>query len=587
LPKLRRISSVLRTNSNNNNDQSTDSNSSGKSTDDNTVYVETLLYIVHVDDIDVPIPMNEKINEEMYDGGDEQQISSSNQIVRRFSKRTTASFNERHQLTKPSFTFSNPLRRLNSLLQTNVPSTSIQRQISNVENQNNNEKEDQTFPPPPLFINDIEQQEQQQLNIKATGSGLTDGFVEENCYFDLNAPNAELQKLVITIDGPSKADIQIEIIQTGIYRVYYNCQIPGDYHISLTYNGEHIHDSPYYLNLRARPPTATIEPIEFYVNIPCVVTVRPSISCSVFQASIQAPQGNVNLPITVHKSAKSECYEIYFVPNTSGNHYLNVHLNKIAISDNPCRLIVRPSSMKSISATGQGLFHAYTGESSHFFVSKSSNNSTTETGTFSVGISGPSTVFLDANPTEHGYEFHYKPTQSGKYLISIKNGGKHIEGSPFVCRVYNKFNETNQSFSTTYETTTQMSTSYHSLTTNQTIVQRNRSSTSEIDLDILRSSMTGDPSRVCVFGTGLYEAKPKRKATFKIDATQTGPGLLLVGLYSSLGPSERLVIKRIVSSPQLYKVSYRVRKRGQYMLVILYGSNLQHIPGSPFLVIVE
>jgi len=98
------------------------------------------------------------------------------------------------------------------------------------------------------------------------------------------------------------------------------------------------------------------------VNIPCVVTVRPSISCSVFQASIQAPQGNVNLPITVHKSAKSECYEIYFVPNTSGNHYLNVHLNKIAISDNPCRLIVRPSSMKSISATGQGLFHAYTGQ---------------------------------------------------------------------------------------------------------------------------------------------------------------------------------------------------------------------------------
>lgn len=108
LPKLRRISS--------NNDKSTDSNSSGKSTDDSTVYVETLLYIVHVDDIDVPIPMNEKIKEEMYDGGDEQQITPSNQIVRRFSKRTTASFNERHQLTKPSFTFSNPLRRLNSKL---------------------------------------------------------------------------------------------------------------------------------------------------------------------------------------------------------------------------------------------------------------------------------------------------------------------------------------------------------------------------------------------------------------------------------------------------------------------------------------
>ena len=77
--------------------------------------------------------------------------------------------------------------------------------------------------------------------------------------------------------------------------------------------------------------------------------------------------------------------------------------------------------MNRISATGQGLFHAYTGErrcdrtdenillcnsgeSSQFFVSKSANDSSSGTGTFSVGISGPSTVFLDANETEHGYE---------------------------------------------------------------------------------------------------------------------------------------------------------------------------------------
>jgi len=43
----------------------------------------------------------------------------------------------------------------------------------------------------------------------------------------LDAPNVELQKLVIAIDGPSKADIQIEVIDTGIYRVFYTCQTPG------------------------------------------------------------------------------------------------------------------------------------------------------------------------------------------------------------------------------------------------------------------------------------------------------------------------------------------------------------------------
>ncbi|CAF4308983.1 unnamed protein product [Rotaria sp. Silwood2] len=661
LPKLRRVSSILRNTTNNNNEpytknnkmvESTDrlsnksSSSSSKSTDDG-IYIETLLYIVHVDDIDLPASTTDEVTEEMYDGGDEQQTISSNKLLRRISKRTTASFNERHQTskvpiyTRPSFTFSNPLRRLNSLLKTTensstpklnssplcssttkrsssfINQSSLQRQV------NNNNKHDEAFsiprpplpPPPPSFLydNPISSIEPRP-KIRANGPGLTDGFVNDNCHFDLDAPNVELQKLVIAIDGPSKADIQIEVVDTGAYRVFYICQTPGNYHISVAYDGEQIDGSPYHLRLRAQtlqeqvvppalppstnPPHATIEPMEFYINTPCVVTVRPAVPCAVFQAYIQVPQKNINLPITVHKSAKSECYEIYFVPNTCGNYWLNVSLNHIPIFDNPHRLIVRPSSSrKSIIASGQG-------ESSQFFVSKSPNYPSSETETFTVGISGPSTVFLDANETEHGYEFHYKPMRSGKYIITIKNGGKHIQGSPFICRVYNKLNESRTVLSTMYEkendignetttaTTTQTTTSCNSLIPIQSVLNPIRSSTrstTHVDLDILRSSMTSDASQVCVFGTGLYETKPRRKTTFKIDASQAGPGLLLVGLYSSLGPCERLVVKRIMpSSPSyIYKVSYRVRIRGQYMLVILYGSNMQHVPGSPYLVTVE
>lgn len=43
-----------------------------------------------------------------------------------------------------------------------------------------------------------------------------------------------------------------------------------------------------------------------------------------------------------------------------------------------------------------------------------------------------------------------------------------------------------------------------------------------VDFDLVRSSMIGDASQVCVFGTGLYEAKKRRKASFKIDASQAG-----------------------------------------------------------------
>ncbi|CAF0883461.1 unnamed protein product [Rotaria sordida] len=668
LPKIRRVSSILRNNNNNNNNNNNESytknnkliesadrlsnksnSSSSKSTEDgNNVYIETLLYIVHVDDIDLPVSTTDEVTEEMYDGGDEQQSTSSNKIIRRVSKRTTASFNERHQTskvpiyTRPSFTFSNPLRRLNSLLKTTENSStpklnnfrlysSLTKRSSSFINQsclqsqiNNNNKHEKALPLPPpppspsyLYDNPISSTEQRPT-IQAKGPGLTDGFVNDNCHFDLDAPHAELQKLVIAVDGPSKADIQIEIIDTGIYRVFYICQTPGNYHISVTYDGEQIDGSPYHLRLRAQPlqeqvvpptlpppinpPHATIEPREFYINTPCIVTVHPVVPSAVFQAYIQAPQKNINLPITVHKSAKSECYEIYFIPNTCGNHWLNVSLNHIPIFDNPHRLIVRSSSStKSIIASGQG-------ESSQFFVSKSPNDPSSETGTFSVGISGPSTVFLDANETEHGYEFHYKPMRSGKYIITIKNGGKHIQGSPFICRVYNKLNEGRTILSimhekdndignetttaTTTQTTTTTTTSRNSLIPNQSVLNPIRSSirsTTHVDLDILRSSMIGDASQVCVFGTGLYETKPRRKTTFKIDASQAGPGLLLVGLYSSFGPCERLVVKRIMpSSPSyIYKVSYRVQVRGQYMLVILYGSNMQHVPGSPYLVTVE
>ena len=89
------------------------------------VYIETLLYIVHVDNIDVSVPDDPS---EIVPTNDDGQLSiSSNPLIRRMSKRTIASFNERHYqpqensqtslepiYARPSLNFSNPLRRLNS-----------------------------------------------------------------------------------------------------------------------------------------------------------------------------------------------------------------------------------------------------------------------------------------------------------------------------------------------------------------------------------------------------------------------------------------------------------------------------------------
>jgi hypothetical protein len=63
----------------------------------------------------------------------------------------------------------------------------------------------------------------------------------------------------------------------------------------------------------------------------------------------------------------------------------------------------RPTASNAADLVHRVISHDL-GESSQFFVSKSSNDAPATRGMFSVGISGPSTVFLDANETEHGYE---------------------------------------------------------------------------------------------------------------------------------------------------------------------------------------
>lgn len=47
-------------------------------------------------------------------------------------------------------------------------------------------------------------------------------------HLDLKASESELRQVVVAIDGPSKADIQIETMGSGIYRVYYKCALPGE-----------------------------------------------------------------------------------------------------------------------------------------------------------------------------------------------------------------------------------------------------------------------------------------------------------------------------------------------------------------------
>ena len=171
------------------------------------VYTQTLLYIVHVDEIDV---------------GNEKQHSSK--MIRRVSKRTTASFNEREGVSTPSsFSFSNPFRRLNSnsihrlfieiiftncrfiesnrsidtesfdtqserysslesieMISLNISVTPLCASTAKKPSFFNRSRNSHEFlpPPPPEFLHN-----EPQPIIRAHGPGLNDGFVDDHCSF--------------------------------------------------------------------------------------------------------------------------------------------------------------------------------------------------------------------------------------------------------------------------------------------------------------------------------------------------------------------------------------------------------------------
>lgn len=62
--------------------------------------------------------------------------------------------------------------------------------------------------------------------------------------FIVDTCNAGAGTLAVTIDGPSKVSMDCTEVEEG-YKVRYTPLVPGDYYISLKYNGYHIAGSPF------------------------------------------------------------------------------------------------------------------------------------------------------------------------------------------------------------------------------------------------------------------------------------------------------------------------------------------------------
>ncbi|KAM8868125.1 filamin B a isoform 1-T1 [Synchiropus picturatus] len=404
--------------------------------------------------------------------------------------------------------------------------------------------------------------------VRAGGPGLLGAQSGEPAEFSIWTREAGAGGLSVAVEGPSRAEISFDDRKDGSCGVSYIAQEPGDYEIGVKFNDQHIPDSPFLVPVVAqkndsrRLTVSGLQESGLKPNHPASFAVRLNGAQGKLEAKVHSPSGA--LEECVVTELERDKYAIRFIPRENGLHTIDVKFNGSHIPGSPFTTRVGEPGQTGepglVSAYGAGLERGTTGTQSEFII----NNTKAGQGALAVTIEGPSKVKMDCLEVPEGYKVLYTPMAPGNYLISIKYGGpNHIPGSPFKAKVTGSrlVSVTNASESTT-----------------MTLDPAVRLSSTSLGQSPMSWSADTDASKVLSRGTGLSRAFVGQKSSFSVDCSKAGKNMLLVGVHGPQVPCEEVLVKHLGNLQ--YNVSYLLKERGNYILVVKWGED--HIPGSPF-----
>uniref|UniRef100_A0A671QD91 Filamin-A-like n=1 Tax=Sinocyclocheilus anshuiensis TaxID=1608454 RepID=A0A671QD91_9TELE len=380
--------------------------------------------------------------------------------------------------------------------------------------------------------------------VHAGGPGLERAEAGVPAEFSIWTREAGAGGLSIAVEGPSKAEIAFEDRKDGSSGVSYIVQEPGDYEVSIRFNDEHIPDSPFVVPVASpshdarRLTVASLQESGLKVNQPASFAVSLNGAKGVIDAKVHSPSGALEECCVTE--IDEDKYAVRFIPRENGLYLIDVKFNGSHIPGSPFKIRVGETGQAGdpgmVSAYGAGLEGGTTGSPCEFIV----NTSSAGPGALAVTIDGPSKVKMDCQECPEGYKVTYTPMAPGNYLISIKYGGPyHIVGSPFKAKITGMKKKSSR---------------------------------------LVNSHSISDTSRVVAKGLGLNKGFIGQKNTFSVDCSKAGRNMLLVGVDGPKVPCEEILVKHLGN--RLYNVSYQLKEKGEYILVVKWGD--EHIPGSPY-----
>lgn len=398
--------------------------------------------------------------------------------------------------------------------------------------------------------------------VRAGGLGLLRAETNYKQSFNLYTREAGTGRLTVTIEGPSKAEMEFKEHKDGNCHVDYTVTAPGIYVISIKFNDDHIPDSPF--KVFVTPSVGEARRLEL-ASFPDFCMPEKQFDFVVLthgapghlEAKVQTPSNKIETIDVVHVD-ETDSYALCFIPHETGNYYIDILLDGVPMRGSPFRLRVgsrEENDPTAITVSGDGIRRGKTGRKCEFVV----NTCNAGSGLLQVQIDGPSKVTLDAYELEMGYKVRYMALLPGVYYAAIKYSGVHIPGSPF------KINIDGDELGAKGEPDT---------------VLIKIDALAKVDNETVASVpvFTGDANKVVVKGDGLSKFSPGRAASFNIETGLAGANLLFVGVVTTKGPCEELSVKH--NGGGNFNVEYRIQESAKGFIFVKYGD--KEVPGSPF-----
>uniref|UniRef100_A0A3Q3GI66 Filamin C, gamma b (actin binding protein 280) n=1 Tax=Labrus bergylta TaxID=56723 RepID=A0A3Q3GI66_9LABR len=464
--------------------------------------------------------------------------------------------------------------------------------------------------------------------VKVYGQGLVEGHTFEVAEFIVDTRNAGYGGLGLSIEGPSKVDINCEDVDDGTCKVTYCPTEPGNYIINIKFADQHVPGSPFTVKVFGEGRMK--ESITRKRQAPSIATVGSTCDLNLkipgeagnqeMTAQVTSPDGRTEDAEII--KGEDSTYSVRFIPQEMGAHTVNVKYRGQHVPGSPFQFTVGPlgeGGSHKVRAGGTGLDRGVAGIPAEFSIWTREAGA----GGLSIAVEGPSKAEITFEDRKDGScGVAYVVQEPGDYEVSIKFNDEHIPDSPFIVPIATLSDDSRRLTITSLQEMglkvgqeasfavqlngargvidakihtpsgaieecyiTELDSDQHAIRfiprengVHSIDVRFNGSHVpgSPFKIRVGEPGQVGDPGMVSAFGPGLEGGTTGVASEFVVNTCNAGSGALSVTID---GPSK--VKMDCQECPEGYKVSYTPMAPGSYLISIKYGGP-QHIVGSPF-----